>query len=412
MTEGPYRLFEVCGLELEYPIVDSELHVQPLVEPAFRLLAGRPTSDVAGPRFGFSNELADHVFELKNPRPLPSLVTAEADLVAGVTLFSNLLREHFGARLLPGGMHPFMDPRLGRTWRRANRRVYEAYAAVFDLSTHGWMNVQSCHVNLPFGTERETLVMLDATACLLPYLPALSASSPVHDGELGPFVDNRLAFYRTHQARVPQTQGRVVPEHVGSFAEYKRDVLGGIYRALREIPEAAPLRREFCNARGAILRFVRQAMEIRVLDVQECPRADMAIAALVFAVLRELVARHGARLPDFARRSTTRARKAQLLACARHGLDAPLRLDDVREAFALPAGVRTARGFWRHMHRRFVPGALVAAHDAAIATILRRGNLADRLLACHERRGRSRAGFAPLLRALADCLAQNRMLGA
>ena len=51
------------------------------------------------------------------------------------------------------------------------------------------MNVQSCHLNLPFGDEEETVAMHNAAACLLPYLPALTASSPMYDGRLGPLVD-------------------------------------------------------------------------------------------------------------------------------------------------------------------------------------------------------------------------------
>ena len=50
------------------------------------------------------------------------------------------------------------------------------------------------------------------------------------------------------------------------------------------------LQDEFLNARGAIARFERGSIEIRVLDVQECPRADLAIACLVVGVLELLAA--------------------------------------------------------------------------------------------------------------------------
>src|SRR5690606_4259308 len=72
--EAPqYQLFQVAGLELEYPTVDQDLDVVALVEPAFRAIAGRGTSDIELDRVGFSNEIADHVFEVKTLEPVHSL---------------------------------------------------------------------------------------------------------------------------------------------------------------------------------------------------------------------------------------------------------------------------------------------------------------------------------------------------
>ena len=44
-------------------------------------------------------------------------------------------------------------------------------------------------------------------------------------------------------------------------------------------------------ARGAIARFDRNAIEIRVLDVQECLQADLAVCSAIVAVLHLLVER-------------------------------------------------------------------------------------------------------------------------
>ena len=43
--ERPYRAYEVCGLELEYVVVDRDLNVMPKVEPFLAMLRGRPASD-------------------------------------------------------------------------------------------------------------------------------------------------------------------------------------------------------------------------------------------------------------------------------------------------------------------------------------------------------------------------------
>ncbi|HET7276348.1 MAG TPA: glutamate-cysteine ligase family protein [Longimicrobiaceae bacterium] len=286
-----YRPFEVAGMELEYPVVDRDLNAVSLVEEGFRILSGRATSDVDLGAVAFSNEIADHVFEVKTPTPNRSLRAAEAALFDGVQRFSTTLREEFGARLLPTGMHPWMNPAKARLWSRSNARIYKAYSRLFDVQTHGWMNVHASHLNLPLGREREGVAIYNAAALLIPYLPALAASSPMYDGELQPAVDNRLAWILEHQARIPESCGSIVPEYVESFADYRKRILAPMYQALDRLPDADVLRHEFFNTRGAILRFSRQAIEIRVLDTQECVKLDVAIAVFVRTALRSLATR-------------------------------------------------------------------------------------------------------------------------
>src|SRR5690606_34786160 len=116
---------------------------------------------------------------------------------------------------------------------------------------------------------------------VLPLLPALAASSPVVDGHATGTLDNRLAVYAENCRRVPSVSGAVVPEPVYSRADYETGLLGRIYRDLAPLDPAGTLRHEWVNARGAIARFDRSAIEIRLLDTQECPAADIAVAALV-----------------------------------------------------------------------------------------------------------------------------------
>jgi len=285
-----YAPLSVMGLEVEYAVVDGDLRPACVVADAFREASGRAASDVSRGRIGFSNELAAHVLELKMMRPSADLRQMESDLHDGVVYFSGLLRERFGARLLPTAMHPLMKPSETRLWSRGGRAVYDAYARTFDVRTHGWLNIQSTHVNLPFGrTERDVVDLYNAVACLLPYLPALAASSPVVEGRTRRHVDNRLHYYRTNQERIPEITGDVVPSFLDSVGQYHTAVLRPIYRALRDVPGADVLRREWVNSRGAILRFQRQALEIRILDVQECVRMDVALAAFTRAALRWLM---------------------------------------------------------------------------------------------------------------------------
>ncbi len=283
-----YKLFEVAGLELEYPIVDGDLNVRPLVEPAFRVLAGRGTSDVDLGAIGFSNEFADHVFEIKTQQPLSSFADIEQLLYEGVQRFGAVLRDEFNARLFPTGMHPWFDPMQARLWTRSNLRIYATYARLFNVRTHGWMNVQASHINLPFGAEAETVAMHNAAALLIPYLPAIAASSPLHDAQLQCANDARMRFLTTIQARVPESCGRMVPEFIESLADYKRNILHPMYAAIDRLQDAGAIRGEFFNTRAAILRFSRKALEIRVLDTQECVKMDVAIAAFTKNALRFL----------------------------------------------------------------------------------------------------------------------------
>ena len=287
-SKRDYRRFQVAGVELEYPIVDRDLNVVSLVEPAFRILAGRATSDVDLGAIGFSNEFADHVLELKTQSPLASTAEIEELLYEGVQRCTTVLRDEFDARLFPTGMHPWFNPVDGRLWTRSGLGIYMTYARLFDVRTHGWMNVHASHVNLPFGNERETIAMLTASSLLIPYLPAIAASSPMHDGCLQDVTNARAKWLMVLQDRVPESCGSIVPEYVDSFGQYRKHILQPMYDALDKIPHASALRSEFFNSRGAILRFSRRALEVRVLDTQECVKMDVAIATFVRWSLKHL----------------------------------------------------------------------------------------------------------------------------
>ena len=379
-----FRPFEVAGMELEYPTVDRDLNVVSLVEPAFRVLAGRGTSDVDLGAVGFSNEIADHVFEIKTQAPMRSLADAEAALVEGIQRFSAVLHAEFGARLLPTGMHPWFDPRRGRLWTRSGLRVYTTYARLFDVRTHGWMNVHAAHLNLPFGREVDAMAMHTAAALLIPYLPALAASSPMYDGELQPAVDGRLAWILEHQARIPESCGEIVPEYVEGFGDYRRRILAPMYRALDRLPDTGAIRHEFFNTRGAILRFARRAMEVRVLDTQECVRMDVAVAVFVRSALRHLsrcVAKARVELPEHA------VLVEDFRACIRDGSAARVRaphLEVERDA----DGTAEARAVLRHL----LAGAQRAARRDE-ADLL---ELAGRMIEAGTLSERIRAELAPV----------------
>ena len=155
-------------------------------------------------------------------------------------------------------------------------------------SGHGWSNLQSTHVNLPFAGDEEFGRLHAAIRVVLPLIPALAAASPFLDGVLQPSLDARLEAYRGNARLVPEVAGHVVPEPVSTEEEYRDRILEPLYSALEEHDPDGVLRHEWANARGAIARFQRGAIEIRVIDAQECPSADLAVVSFVVAIVRAL----------------------------------------------------------------------------------------------------------------------------
>lgn len=399
-----HRLFSVHGVELEYAIVDAEsLDVRPLAEELFHAVEGEWASDHDDGPVGWSNELVAHQLELKTARPVATLAEARPGLVASVGRVHAALAP-LGARLLPTGMHPWMEPRREtQLWSREGHEIYEAYHAIFDCHRHGWANVQSVHLNLPFGDEEEFARLLMACRVLLPLLPAIAASTPFVEGRITGLLDSRVDFYRTNSARVPSMAGDVIPEAVHDVAAYRREVLGRIERELREHREGTVLAgNEWTNARGAIARFDRSAIEVRLLDSQECVLSDLAICALVTAVLQNLVEADVERLAAYPGDVLVRL----LAATAAQGRRASVQDRDYLGLFGISRSSCTAGELWYALAERGFEGCS-GPFGQAIDLILDRGTLAERMLLS--------TGPAPehqalhrLYGQLADCLVEDR----
>lgn len=288
MSEERYQAFSGYGIEIEYMIVDSEtLNVKPIADQLLAQAGGAEDMDVPRGAAAWSNELALHVIEIKTAGPTPDLVQATGVLREQVKDIEALL-EPLGATLLPSGMHPWMDPsRETHLWPHQNNVIYQTFDRIFDCSGHGWSNLQSTHINFPFADDEQFARVHAACRFVLPLLPALAASSPFIEGKRAEHLDARLAAYRKNCVRVPSVTGKVVPERVFSKEAYEK-LLQGIYRDLLPYDAEGTLAEEWVNARGAIARFDRGAVEIRLLDTQECPEQDLAVVALTTTLVRAL----------------------------------------------------------------------------------------------------------------------------
>ncbi|MCA9054829.1 MAG: hypothetical protein KDA75_13400 [Planctomycetaceae bacterium] len=292
-------LFSGFGVELEYMLVDAEtLNVRPICDEVLKTIAGEIVSDVEFGGIAWSNELALHVIELKTNGPAATLAGLPQQFTENVGRINEVLGG-MNARLLPTAMHPWMDPHQElKLWPHDYGPVYETFHRIFDCRGHGWANLQSVHLNLPFANDEEFGRLHAAVRLILPLLPGLAASSPVMDGRVTGILDNRLEVYRTNSRRIRSVTGRVIPEQAFSEAEYDRLVFEPMFAEIAPFDPDGVLRHEFLNARGAIARFSRGAIEIRVLDVQECPQQDVAICAAIVGVLKQLVGERWTPLHD------------------------------------------------------------------------------------------------------------------
>src|SRR5262249_40425651 len=130
-----------------------------------------------------------------------------------------------GARLMPTGMHPWMDPlRETQLFPGEYGPVYASFDRIFGCSGHGWSNVQSLHLHLPFANAADVGRLHAALRLALPILPALAASSPFADGRASGWADTRLDHYRNNARRVPSVTGSVIPEPVFTPAAYRHEI--------------------------------------------------------------------------------------------------------------------------------------------------------------------------------------------
>lgn len=409
------RLFEATGIELEYMIVDREtLAVRPISDRLLAAAAGSIVSDVERGEIAWSNELVLHVIELKTNGPAARLETLPAAFGADVRAIDELLAP-MGARLMPTAMHPWMDPFAEtRLWPHDASPVYEQFNRIFDCRGHGWSNLQSMHVNLPFADDEQFKRLHAAIRLVLPILPALSASSPIVDGKATGSHDNRLRFYRTNSARVPSLAGKVVPEPYYDRASYEGVLLASLYRDIAPHDPEGVLQHEFLNARGAIARFDRHAIEIRVLDIQECPLADIAIAALVRAVLRALCSERWQSLEELAAWDTLELASILWEVVDRSDL-AIVRDRRYLESLGLEGRESASAGeLWAHLAAAVLPhdSPEWTAFGGALRVLFERGTLARRILAATGP-APSRAELARVYGELCECLREGRMfLGA
>lgn len=293
LTKKPYGLFEVFGVELEYMLVSKQdLSVKPIVDELLKKAAGHYTNDYADEEMGWANELVMHVMEVRNNDPLPTLEGLGEKFSETLKKISSLAAS-MDAQLMPTAMHPWMNPALeAKIWPHEYHEIYNQFDQIFDCKRHGWANLQSCQLNLPFANDAEFEKLHAAIRVLLPIMPALASSSPFVEGKKTDFINNRLEVYKSNAYKTPLVAGSCIPEPIYTKEDYEKKLLPSLYDQIKPFDRHGTLQHEWLNARGAIARFDRNAIEIRILDIQEHPSVDIAICKVITAVLELLVNDH------------------------------------------------------------------------------------------------------------------------
>lgn len=400
------HIFEGFGVELEYMIVSrNNLDIMPAADHLLQAAAGDLQSEIEMGDIAWSNELALHVVELKT-NGFVSAIAGVADRFQENIGTANRLLAGFGAHLMPTGMHPWMDPhRETKLWPHGSNVIYEAYNRIFGCQGHGWSNVQSAHLNLAFNGDDEFGRLHAAVRLLLPVLPALAASSPLVEGRSTGLLDTRLEYYRFNQKRIPSITGAVIPEPVYTRAAYEKTILGRNYKDVAPHDPQGILQFEWLNSRGAIARFERSTIEIRLLDVQECPRADLAVVAAIVATLRALVTE---RWQPFAQQAAFETSLlAELLTTAIREADRTVIADrNYLRLFGIKEAKISAGEFWQALVEKTL--APDDGYRAALDVILQHGPLARRIMQSLDS-GFARADLQAVYGKLCACLASGEM---
>ncbi len=415
MSESyPLGLFKGYGVELEYMIVrDDTLNVFPVADKVLAEAAGEQVSEVELGELAWSNELVMHVLEMKTNGPAPSLVGLSQHFQNHVNKANNLL-ESLGGALLPSAMHPWMDPLTEtRLWPHEQTEVYHSYDRIFSCRGHGWSNLQSTHINLPFANDEEFIRLHAAIRVVLALIPAISAASPFADGKASGLLDTRLEYYRLNQRRIPSLTGLVIPEVVHSMAEYRENILQRLYRDISSHDPDGILQHEWLNSRGAITRFDRGAIEIRIVDIQECPRADMAIVAMIVAVVKALTELRWGSLEEL-HSLHTEMLASLFVATLTHGGNSVISSPDLMRVLGIRQEKSMSAGeIWDYLLKELLLPEDLAGEGwgSVLKTILKEGPLASRILKATGPEP-SRAALKETYSRLQTCLAEGRMFHA
>jgi gamma-glutamyl:cysteine ligase YbdK (ATP-grasp superfamily) len=405
MDMSNYHLFAVQGIEIEYMLVDRDsLDVKPYSDKILRSLAGKQVNEIILGEIGVSNELVMHVLELKNAEPTPPTPQVVQQFHQAILNLQPILMD-LNLKLLPTGAHPWMNPQTEtHRWPYGNKSIYNQYNSIFNCEGHGWSNLQSMHVNLPFANDHEFCQLHNSIRLILPLLPALAASTPILDGKATGSLDSRLTFYERNQQKIPSISGKIIPEFTTSKAQYEQEILQTMYQDIRPYDPDGILQYEWLNSRGAIPKFEYGAIEIRILDSQECVSADIAIAHAIHAILKSWTEEQPISIKNS---SSLEKLKGVYDRAIQEGLNVTIDDKELLANWQLPQRAMSLRDAWTLLIERVSP-TLDLSSQNVFEHLLLKGNLSERILKKCQR-DFSKNNLKRIYNKLGDCLLMNEL---
>lgn len=403
-NKRPLHLFEGYGVEMEYMIVHKEtLDVHPISDMLLQRASGSVVNEFSRYGMAWSNELVLHVIEAKTDGPATTLQGLGEIFQQEVQVMDHML-EPLGARLMPGAIHPWMDPFNDcKLWPHEYNPIYETYNRIFDCRGHGWANLQSTHLNLPFSGDREFEKLHAAVRILLPLIPALAASSPIADAQKQDFLDFRMEKYRVNSIKIPSITGKIVPEPVFTKQEYQEKIFDVMYRDISPFDPDGILQEEWLNSRGAMSRWDRNTIEVRVIDIQEHPAADIAILEWIVETIKLLVREEWCSLDD-QKKWNEQDLYNILMDVVKDGEKAAIKNREYLSLFGVKAPGKTAGELCDFITNRLITDRLITKESATILELIsKEGPLARRILNSLPATF-SKNNLFPVFEQLSDCL--------
>jgi carboxylate-amine ligase len=403
MSQPRLHVFESFGVELEFMIVHKQtLEVLPLVESLFRQISPGNPKITNRDIITWAPKSMPHVFELRSTQPEANFNTLAHTFADEIGLINKWLSGKDGM-LLPTAMHPFLTIPEAQKWSTVHAASSFFHPTPLPYQ-HAWLNSQSTQLSLPFFNDGEFAKLHTALRLLLPIIPALCASSPVVEGAITPRMSNRLFYYEEARKNRPAAVGKFIPEAVFSERKYRSMILEPLEK---EVGQSGTNLSQW-NGRAAIPHFDRGSLEIKIMDGQECPAAELAIITLIIESLKALV---DERWVTFEQQQKVGSEiLSGILSETREaGRQAQIYTSEYPALFGMD-DFSTAGQLWQKIHDRLLEEGNhpVSEYAPELEIMMTEGPLAERIVKSVGRNG-SKDEIAMVYHKLSWCLNQNKI---
>jgi glutamate---cysteine ligase / carboxylate-amine ligase len=400
-------LFEGYGIEIEYIIGNkNNLSVSSTTDLLIKKIAGKFQNEIIYDKIILSNELSNHLIELKTNGPINSICGFEKHFQKQISSL-NLILNQDNKVLIPTGMHPFFNPKNETVlWSHRNKKIYNYYDKIFDCKRHGWSNLQSTHINLPFKDDKEFEILHAVIRIVLPIIPCLSASTPIKENRVTGFSDTRLDIYSKNQKTIPSITGKIIPEQVWTKKDYRKKILSKIYQDILIYDTENILKYEWLNSRGAIARFERNTIEIRIIDTQESPAMDFAIIGIIISLIKYLIEKYKNNL-DYLKNFQTDMLRKLFLNIIKSGSNTIIINKKYLEIFGYSNEV-LAKELWKNIITELLKDyEEMKYYQNEIKILLNYGNLSDRIITALNK-NYSKENIVKVYNKLVNCLTNGK----